>query len=189
MEGPEETAPEETGVPAVVTNPDGTVLTGTGDGEAAEPAEYASPATSERSAGMGATAPDPITPSKIGSTVQYDQIRDGVSLQYMVTGYHVKESIVIEKPQSSYSFQFRMQLTNLTPDMQEDGSILFHNQDGDSVYEIPAPYMIDAGLNMSDQVSYTLRMVSETCYDLLVQADAAWINGEERSFPVVIDPS
>ncbi|MFR8872316.1 MAG: hypothetical protein ACLVHV_01905 [Oscillospiraceae bacterium] len=135
---------------------------------------------------MGATAPDPITPSKIGSTVQYDQIRDGVSLQYMVTGYHVKESIVIEKPQSSYSFQFRMQLTNLTPDMQEDGSILFHNQDGDSVYEIPAPYMIDAGLNMSDQVSYTLRMVSETCYDLLVQADAAWINGEERSFPVVI---
>ena len=189
LEGPEETAPEETGVPAVVTNPDGTVLTGTGDGEAAEPAEYASPATSERSAGMGATAPDPITPSKIGSTVQYDQIRDGVSLQYMVTGYHVKESIVIEKPQSSYSFQFRMQLTNLTPDMQEDGSILFHNQDGDSVYEIPAPYMIDAGLNMSDQVSYTLRMVSETCYDLLVQADAAWINGEERSFPVVIDPS
>ena len=47
LEGPEETAPEETGVPAVVTNPYGTVLACTGDGEAADPAEYASPATSE----------------------------------------------------------------------------------------------------------------------------------------------
>ena len=49
--------------------------------------------------------------------------------------------------------------------------------------------MYDADGNVSYDVGYQLKEVDTDTYELIVIADAAWINSTERVFPVVIDPT
>ena len=65
-----------------------------------------------------------ITPSRLRTQVLYENVFPGVDLQYELYSYDVKESIIVKEPLSGYTFAFRLGLLNLTPVLQEDGSIL-----------------------------------------------------------------
>lgn len=92
----------------------------------------------------------------------------GVDLQYDTAGFNIKESIIVRAPQSSYTYHFRLSLNGLTPAEQEDGSILLKNAEGVSIYEIPAPNMVDATGAFSQDVTYTIsgsfRRISSDCH-------------------------
>lgn len=51
------------------------------------------------------------------------------------------------------------------------------------VYEIPTPFMIDANGEFSDAVTYSLTQLEDS-YLLTVEADAQWLEAEERAYPV-----
>ena len=139
-----------------------------------------------------------VIPAALQSTVLYENVYEDVDLQYDLFSYNIKESIILKAPQEQaanddaastpYRYCFRLDLANLTPTLQEDGSILMTDDQEQPVYEIPAPFMIDANGEVSDAVSYSLTPLEDS-YLLTVDADAQWLEAEERAYPVTIDPT
>ena len=82
-----------------------------------------------------------------------------------------------------------MSLNNLTAELTESGEIaICDDKTSEIVYLIPAPMMWDANFETSHNVSMNLLNINKGKYTLTVTADSAWINAEERAFPVTIDP-
>ena len=130
-----------------------------------------------------------ITPSRLRTQVLYENVFPGVDLQYELYSYDVKESIIVKEPLSGYTFAFRLGLLNLTPVLQEDGSILLLDANENLRYCIPAPYMTDADGAYSEAVAYQLSQQEDGTWVLTVTADDAWIESPDRAFPVCIDPT
>ena len=160
----------------------------------AEDSETASaPATilETASAGEAAAGDDllsEVQPDKIYSALEYPTSFQGATLRYENYANTVKESIVISAPQAEYTYSFQMETDGLTPALQADGSILLSTEDGNVIYSIPAPYMIDDNGEYSYAAAYTLTGSGST-WILTVTADAQWMNDDSRAFPVLLDPS
>ena len=127
-----------------------------------------------------------LMPEKLSSTVLYRDVYPGVDLRYTAFSYNLKEQIIVREKQDSYRYDFRLTLQGLTAALQEDGSVLLQDADGNAVYSIPAPYMEDANGVSSTNVFYSLRDTEDGVI-LTVSADAAWM--EQAEFPVTIDPT
>jgi len=129
-----------------------------------------------------------IDPEKTRSEIKYCQALNDADLLYQNKGYNIKESIIINAPQDSYEYSFGLNLEGLIPELQENGAVYLKGENGDIVFEIPAPYMVDSNLIRSDAAKY---MLSETknCWVLTVVADTEWLNDNERAFPVTLDPT
>ena len=160
----------------------------------AEDSETASaPAAILETASAGEAAADDgllssVQPDKIYSALEYPASFQGATLRYENYANTVKESIVISAPQAEYTYSFQMETDGLTPALQADGSILLSTEDGNVIYSIPAPYMIDADNSISFDADYTLEEGNDI-YTLTITADAAWMNDADRVFPVVLDPT
>ena len=129
-----------------------------------------------------------IIPEKLQSSLLYENVFPDTDLLYTAFGHNIKEQIVVNKPQTAYRYDFLLDLDGLTATLNEDGSVSFVDTEENLVYRIPVPFMEDEAGVLSDAVEFVL---SETTQGLVltVEADAAWINADEREFPVKIDPS
>lgn len=129
-----------------------------------------------------------VIPQNLQSSLVYENVFPDTDLMYTAFGYNIKEQIIVNKPQQAYRYDFLLNLNGLTASLQEDGSVTFTNSEGEALYRIPIPYMEDESGVISPEVTFAL---SETAQGLVltVEADAEWINDEERAFPVKIDPS
>ena len=130
------------------------------------------------------------TLTKQRSSLVYEDILDNIDLEYIVSGGKVKENIIVKSAMDEYIYEFAMDMDGLVPSMDENGNIYLDDaESGVLRYTIPAGYMFDADGNYSDAVEYTLTQDENGEYTLTVTADAAWINQEDRVFPVKIDPT
>ena len=129
-----------------------------------------------------------LIPENLSSTVLYEDIYPNVDIRYTAYSYNIKEEIIVKAPQSAYRYDFFLSVDGATAALNQDGSISITNGEGDLVYSIPAPYMRDAAGDSSRAVTYALTATANGMV-LTVEADAAWINDENRVFPVTIDPS
>lgn len=130
--------------------------------------------------------------SKLNSLVSkafYENIYDGVDIEYILVGNNIKENIIVKEKQDSYTFAFELKLNNLSAELVNGAIILFDYDSGENVYEIPSPYMLDASNAYSESVEYSLVQNSKWKYTLTVTANADWINADDRTFPVIIDPT
>ena len=174
--------PEEDAADAV--SPNGEPLQSDYNADAAAEVE-ATPATMSLSQEDGWKAED-LMPEKLSSTVLYRDVYPGVDLRYTAFSYNLKEQIIVREKQDSYRYDFLLELKGLTAKMQEDGSVVLSDSEGNAVYGIPAPYMEDAKGASSTAVSYTIQEV-ENGIVLTVTADPEWVNS--AAFPVTIDPT
>ncbi len=133
---------------------------------------------------------DDFMPDTLGSSVLYENVFPGVDLRYDTFSYNVKESIILKQrqDQDTYSYTFLLTLDGLEPELQDDGSILLLDDWGEVQYTIPAPYMWDSNGSESDAVAYTLEDTVDG-WLLTIEADEAWLEAEDRAYPVTIDPS
>ena len=123
------------------------------------------------------------------SSVMYEDILDGVDLEYIVNGNNLKENIIVKSKADEYVYQFDIKLDKLTAEQLDDGKIvLVDEKTGEIVYTITTPYMVDANGKYSDKVTYSLERVKNKEYRITVTADSEWMNDENRAFPVTIDP-
>lgn len=123
------------------------------------------------------------------TTVRYADVFSSVDIEYLLSGNDIKENIVVKAPQSEYIYTFVLKVENLTPELLSTGQILLKDSTtGEEEYFIPAPYMYDAEGERSYDVYYELSG-EKGAYILRVVAEKKWINDEERTFPVVIDPT
>ena len=127
----------------------------------------------------------------ISSTIRYEDILDGVDIEYVIHSLNIKENIIVKEKKDSYSYSFTIELNNLTATLADDGNVYITSFDGTTQYIIPAPIVYDAnGTYAPDAASaYTLSEVDNGKYELNVSVDAAWMNAETRAFPITIDPT
>ncbi|MBR3767092.1 MAG: DNRLRE domain-containing protein, partial [Clostridia bacterium] len=122
--------------------------------------------------------------------LKYNNVSESTDIEYELSSTMLKESIIVSGRQNEYVYNFSMDIGELTPVTNSNGSIsLIDGNNGDSLeYVIVAPFMTDAKGLFSNQVTMSLS-VSGSEYILTVTADKDWLNTPEREFPVVIDPT
>ena len=124
----------------------------------------------------------------------YHSFEAGSDLEYIVQDDGVKENIVLHEKRENYKFVFVVKTGDMEMLKQEDGSILIACHEGAEhervVFHIPAPVMYDAEGESSKAIQYSIKKLSdeESAYLFAITADPAWINAQDRAFPVVIDP-
>ncbi len=127
---------------------------------------------------------------KLHSRVLYKDILDGTDIEYILSGLNVKENLLVKEKRETYIYKFRMELSNLTAQMDANGNIYLKDKEED-IYTIPAPVVADADgvYAPSDAAWYTLQEEGNGKYMLTVQVDADWMNDAARAYPVTVDPT
>lgn len=115
---------------------------------------------------------------------------EGADYEYSVNNNGVKENIIINEKSAIYRYPFLIECDNLVANHNEETrQISFCDvENGDEVFNIPAPFMTDAAGELSNDVFYEFRTLKNGKISLSVCADSDWINSDQRIFPVTIDP-
>lgn len=122
-------------------------------------------------------------------TVLLHDFSNNTDLEYKVEDNRLKENIIINEKSECYEFYFELICENLNLSLSDNQhSLEFKNAEGDTLFIIPEPYMYDGNGKTSDEVYYELVPQEEGRFLLTVSASSDWINAEERSFPVTVDP-
>ena len=124
----------------------------------------------------------------LSATIVYQDILEGIDLEYVLISNSIKENIIVKQTSDEYSYAFSLELNGLWAELSNNAVYLYDKNTGELSYEIPQPYMYDADGTVSTNVVYALSDTGSGKYALTIEADADWINNEDRSFPVVIDP-
>ena len=125
------------------------------------------------------------------SQIIYEDILSDVDLQYIINSGNIKENLIVKKQKDQYNYTFTIKLNNLEAELNEDGSVsIFDPNTEEVVYYIPAPIVYDANGEYADSPCsmYTLESTGNKTYALTVNVDPAWMNANDRAFPVTIDP-
>ena len=125
--------------------------------------------------------------------IEYNEVYKDTDIHYDFNSSVVKESIIINKvPLQTVEYKYFVTAEGLTAIQNDDGSIDFYNQnDSDkhkTVFHLPAPFMFDSENNYSYDVETTLAE-KENGYLLSYVPDLAWLQSNDRSYPVTLDPS
>lgn len=176
-----------------VVSPDDGAIPSTGGSSISQPLEptlesEASVANPEN-VNVKGLEPDSIPlPARLSSEISYKDAYKDTDIVYKNHGYNIKESIVVNSPQSSYTYAFQMTAKGLSAELTDEGSVELKNEEGTEIFTIPAPYMTDADGASSTEARYVLAETDDG-YILGLIASPEWINASGRAFPVVIDPS
>ncbi len=135
--------------------------------------------------------PDAVQPEN--ATASYESAGGGTSFEFASLPDGLKEEIVIAGPSQPSTFHFDLDASKgLEPELLEDGSIQFRDEDGNSVVTLPAPVMSDSAEPtpaISHAIHYALGPEVEGHWRLTVEADRDWLTKPDRSWPVRLDPT
>ena len=129
---------------------------------------------------------------KLSSTIRYEDILQGVDIEYIVESNYVKENIIVKEKQNDYSYSFTLKLNNLEASLNKDGSISIIEPNANTiVFYIPAPIVYDNNYEYAscDQAWYSLVRNGTNEYTLSIIVDSDWMNSEKRAYPVIVDPT
>ena len=127
----------------------------------------------------------------LSSTIVYEDILDGVDIEYIVHSMNIKENLIVKEKRDNYSYTFTLELNNLTATLADNGSVYIASLDGETQYVIPAPIVYDANRTYAPEnvSAYTLSATGNGKYELNATVASDWMNDDERAFPVTIDPT
>ncbi len=140
-----------------------------------------------------APAPPAADPEVDGAVVEYpDAAGPGADVAYEVLGDGVKETVTLETAgalgaDAAVSFTVRTG-KGLSPVLAGD-VVTVVDARGVPVFMVPAPFMDDAAGAHSEDVAVALVPAGEGAHTLTLTPDPAWLEAEERVFPVVVDPT
>lgn len=138
------------------------------------------------------------TAAEIDSALNYKSgINDSIIFQYTPVNNGLKECIILKKYTGVNSFQFKLNVENLTVVLRDDNYIIL--MDGDKeVGMMPAPFMFDSytgkdaqdAKHMSENVKYSLQETENKGeYILTLTADKSFLEDKSTVYPVTIDPT
>ena len=134
---------------------------------------------------------DPVLPqlSKQTSAVAYKNIAEGTDVEYILSSSILKENIVIKKRSAvQETYTFLVKCDGLSGQKNSNGSIDFIDGGGNTIYTVPAPFMIDSREARCDDIKVHLLQNGDGKYTLEYTPSSAWLKDPQRKFPVVIDP-
>ena len=129
-----------------------------------------------------------LTLPNVTQEVIYEDVFNDVDLQYIVSPVGLKENIILKSKSAQNSFTVNYNIGELTAEVIDEHTINLM-ADNRIVYTISAPYMYDANGFESKAVSLKVEKNKNGKLRVVVSADTEWLNEEQRTYPVVIDPS
>lgn len=124
------------------------------------------------------------------NAILYNQVYDGIDVQYTVLDTSIKEDIVLQKPVDKENYEYELRMSGLAAELQDNQVYLYPEGKGveDAVYILEAPSMMDAAEAVSFHIELELRK-EEGRTILSVRPDQEWLASPERRYPVRIDPT
>jgi RHS repeat-associated protein len=136
-----------------------------------------------------AASPEPVQLE--GETANYESAGGDTNFEFSSLANGVKESVEIADPSQPTTFHFRLDASSdLTPQLLDNGSIDFQDEEGNGVVVLPVPTVEDSALyaRPEDAASYELEPAGDH-WLLTVKINHEWLEQSGRSWPVVLDPS
>lgn len=125
--------------------------------------------------------------SKLKRQIIYNDILKDIDLVYDLEPTKVKENILLKTREAiSEKIIFFIE-TDLKLFKNADGSIDF-GSDSKKYFTIETPYMTDGLNNYNNNIFYNITRKFNK-YELELNLDLNWLNDDERSFPILIDPT
>jgi len=91
---------------------------------------------------------------ELSASVLYEDILDGVDLEYIAHSLNVKENIIVKERKDSYSYSFELSLNGLEARLLENGDVaISYPESGEVKYTIPHPWCLMRNLHMLPTVS------------------------------------
>ena len=132
------------------------------------------------------------TISELGKTIsriRYNGVfEDNVDLRYSVLHGKVEEDVILNSPDGFTSYMLTLDTHGLTAIKCEDNSIAFVTTEGETIFELGAPWMKDSYVSVSDDIEVTVQQKGNVVY-IVYTPNLEWLNDESRVYPVLIDPS
>ncbi len=122
-----------------------------------------------------------------GNSTVLATLDDGTEIEYLPLADRVKENIKITQRKDLYEYFFTLDIGGLKAEKGENNTLRLSDENGQTQFIIPAPFMYDANNKFSDKVSYEINADGGTL-NIKVVADAEFINAETTVLPVTIDP-
>lgn len=122
------------------------------------------------------------------NTIRYSDVYPGVDYQYSLVGNTLKEDIILLEKTERNQFSFSIKAGGLKAVQEKNTIILYSDNRRHPEFILEAPLMIDSDGNTSEDLVMKLSGV-EGSYRATVTADKKWLQDEDRSYPVRIDPS
>ena len=117
--------------------------------------------------------------------VTYPDVWPDTDLVYHSNARGVKEGIVLATASAPLTYEFELGLSDgLEARSTDDGGYDIFDPAGKTAFTIPPAFAQDANGDLSPDVSLTLSDDGV----MQVRLDKAWLNDENRRFPVVVDP-
>lgn len=134
-----------------------------------------------------------LTPSNIKEVVNtsqsiiYTDIQNNVDVEYIVSGSQVKENIILNKYIENFSMTFEYKLKNLSLKEDNEGNIVFLNDENEVIFTFSDFFMFDNKTNESNSIEYQLIETGNKTYEITIIPNDEWL--KTASYPVIIDPS
>jgi RHS repeat-associated protein len=143
---------------------------------------------SERPIGVGTESVE-VRPD---GTATYSAAGGAADFEFTGLTNGLKESIELAGPEAPSTYRFQIDASvGVAPALADDGSIAFRTENGSVLAEMPAPFMVDSTGTQApaESIHYTLEEDGKGSWELAVIADSSWLHADDRSWPVVIDPT
>lgn len=118
----------------------------------------------------------------VDNAVRYNDVYDGIDVQYAVHELGVKEDIILTKAVDRNTFSYELKANGNKVEIIEN--VIYVYDDDEVAFTISAPVMTDAAGAISENVT----LVYENGV-ITVTADSNWLAAPERAYPVYIDPN
>lgn len=123
------------------------------------------------------------------NTLAVSNVFEAVDVSYTVDTSVLTEKFVLREFKQVNRVVQKMDWGGVTPEYQEDGSIIFFNEKGDKIVQLLPPYMEDASQNICENVHYEI-IETESGYELHKVIDEKGLEWLKNAvYPVVLDPS
>ena len=125
---------------------------------------------------------------KVSQEAWYRELYTGVDLQVYLLPTGLKENLILKDRDARRTFEMAYKTDGLTPVQVDARTIALQNEEGETVYTLSAPVMTDAEGASSDALTLTLKDIKNKKFTVELTADDAWLDTEDRVYPVKIDP-
>lgn len=122
------------------------------------------------------------------NAILYNDVYDGIDVQYTIHELGLKEDIILNKHVDKTSFTYKLDTHGAEARLENGVINLYEKKSDEPALTLSAPMMTDADANVCENVELTLTEEKGE-YIVTVTADKDWLDAAERAYPVKIDPN